>query len=181
MKMIKNMLFFDMKRSRRIFKEASAVMKLLLTREFMLFQSVLLVLFKYSASFVQNWPTCDKPFHCLCEKCFISPSSCDTWYSDKPPQKQSLRGFMQDIQLYSPLFKSHGYSFHEWCPDKDAKRPWKHTTETCQMTIKEKQALFWRQWETQIMKTQTNRIRRTIFPSLSSLCLFWPKFLYTFH
>lgn len=46
MNMINNTLFFAMKHSKRIFKEASAVMKLLLIREIMLFQSVLLVLLK---------------------------------------------------------------------------------------------------------------------------------------
>lgn len=44
--MINNTLFFAMKHSKRIFKEASAVIKLLLIREIMLFQSVLLVLLK---------------------------------------------------------------------------------------------------------------------------------------
>lgn len=89
MKMIKNTLFFAMKLSRRIFKEASTVMKLLLIREFMLFHSVLpalrLLLSKTDQHATHFFNAC------------VSPSSCDTWYSDQPLQKQSFRGFMRDI------------------------------------------------------------------------------------
>lgn len=78
-----------MKLSRRIFKEASAVMKLLLIREFMLFQSVLPALRLLLSKTDQH----AKHFFNAC----VSPSSCDTWYSDQPLQKQSFRGFMRDI------------------------------------------------------------------------------------
>lgn len=68
-----------MKLSRRIFKEASEVMKLLLIREFMLFQSVLpalrLLLSKTDQHATHFFNAC------------VSPSSCDTWYSDQPLQK----------------------------------------------------------------------------------------------
>lgn len=64
-------------------------MKLLLIREFMLFQSVLpalrLLLSKTDQHATHFFNAC------------VSPSSCDTWYSDQPLQKQSCRGFMRDI------------------------------------------------------------------------------------
>lgn len=70
-----------MKLSKRIFKEASTVMKLLLIREFMLFQSVLpalrLLLSKTDQHATHFFNAC------------VSPSSCDTWYSDQPLQKDS--------------------------------------------------------------------------------------------